>query len=63
MNVIAGMLLFVVGFAGFLWPEKTLRIWFLGMLKDDSLLSSGRTFFRGLGAFCILVGIIVAVSG
>ncbi|APX98649.1 hypothetical protein SAMN05421809_3685 [Natronorubrum daqingense] len=63
MNAMAGILLFIVGFVGFLWPEKTLRFWFLGMLKDDSLLGTGRIFFRGLGALCMIIGIVIAVSG
>ncbi|QLG29728.1 hypothetical protein HUG10_19170 (plasmid) [Halorarum halophilum] len=61
MNV-AGISLCLVGLAGVLWPEPTLRFWFLGMLEEGSLSDNGRAFFRGLGVLCVLVGLLVATS-
>jgi hypothetical protein len=63
MSLLVGVLVFIVGLSGFLWPQKTLDFWFLGMLSEDALLERGQTFFRGLGAICMLVGLWVATLG
>ncbi|AEH35891.1 hypothetical protein [Halopiger xanaduensis] len=63
MEVIAGVLLFLVGTAGFLWPERALRFWFLGLLSEDALSDAGKLFFRGLGGVCTLIGTGLVLSG
>lgn len=61
-TIIIGLLLFIVGLAGALKPEQSLRFWFLGLLNKEPLTERGQTFFRGLGVLCMTVGIAVAIG-
>lgn len=63
MNIISGLILFSVGLLGFLWPAKTLRFWYLGMLSEDAITERGYTFFRMLGGVCALAGLGIAILG
>lgn len=63
LNVIGGVLLFIAGLLGFVWPEKSIRYWYLGMLSEDTITKSGRTFFRVLGSVCALAALGIAILG
>ncbi|WP_152421668.1 hypothetical protein [Halogeometricum pallidum] len=61
MNL-SGVALFLIGLVGFLKPEKTVRFWFLGTLREGSITDNGLRLYRVIGVLCMGVGIWVAVS-
>ncbi|KAA9396545.1 hypothetical protein Har1130_18010 [Haloarcula sp. CBA1130] len=63
MQAIAGVLLFVAGLTGAIWPEVTLQFWFFGAVNEGSASASTKTFFRGLGVLCAVAGLLVLISG
>jgi len=63
MQAIAGLLLFVAGITGAIWPEATLQFWFFGAVDEGSASAGTKTFFRGLGVLCVAVGLLVSISG
>jgi len=63
MQAIAGLLLFVVGITGAIWPEATLQFWFVGAVGEGSVSASTKTFFRALGVLCAASGLLVLISG
>ncbi|RDI71401.1 hypothetical protein [Halopelagius longus] len=57
----APLLLVLVGLAGFLRPERTLRFSFLGSLTEGASTERGLWFFRGLGLLCVVSGAWMAL--
>lgn len=58
----AGALLFLFGLAIVTFPEKLLRIFFLGMLQEGALSGSGKLFYRIIGGFFMFAGVSVAIG-
>ncbi|WP_049912625.1 hypothetical protein [Natrialba hulunbeirensis] len=58
----AGVLLFLFGLAIVAFPEKLLRMFFLGLLQEGTLSSGGILFYRLIGGFFVFAGLAVAVG-
>lgn len=61
MNL-GGVLLFILGLATVVFPEKLLRISYLGLLKEGTLSGGGKFFYRIIGAFFMFAGVTVAIG-
>ncbi|MCU4975746.1 hypothetical protein OB955_23980 [Halobacteria archaeon AArc-m2/3/4] len=57
-----GILIFIFGLSIVVFPEKLVRVFFLGMLKEGALSGSGKLFYRLIGSFFMLLGVRVTVS-